>query len=666
MNESEKCPQNSSTNGDNLETRTFDKLLELEFKIPSYQRGYRWTEIHINDLLNDLLAYVDSKEKNGGYYLQPLVVYKNKDKNNSYTVVDGQQRLTTMFLIYKYLKGENAYTLTFDRDIDRDIDNKRWKFLYDLNPQNLNSQTKDDNKNIDLHHISKAYEKIEDWFNQDQDKINKFNSLLTKDTQKNIFFLWYEIDKDKEHETFRNINSGKIPLTNSDLIKAVFLNKTSGLEPEMHKNVALQLEEMERYFNNDHFWAMLSSSEPKYPQTRIDLLFNLTADKKEDEVDRDFLSSFRWFSDRNNGELKNKWKKTRKTFLYLLDLYEDTETYHYISYLTYCTSNSHYKFLQNVLEKTKEPKNEIKKHLKDRIKKVFTDKNSKDKNIDIDKLTYNDNQIPLLRKLFVLHNVETILQKYKILSENEDLNLQHEYEQFPFELLYKQKWDIEHISPQTDSKFKNDEERANFLLHHKSYVKNLFNDLSEQNEIKEHIKEEMKKIGDSQLDIDNIKETLQAIVNSFKESNTTNSIVSILNKDGHSTFDSKIYPMIILYDEKMKDSKIEEKNNIGNLVLLDSHTNRAFHNAFFNIKRKFVIIASGQKKNGEKSNYIKQLYIPPCTVQCFTKAYNTNDDVKLDRWTKVDADAYKADIKEKLKSYFSDNNQETSDNEKLS
>ena len=69
----------------------------------------------------------------------------------------------------------------------------------------------------------------------------------------------------------------------------------------------------------------------------------------------------------------------------------------------------------------------------------------------------------MLRRFFLLHNIETILQKYETLKSSKELNLQHEYEQFPFELLHKQSWDIEHITSQTDSKFDNEQDRKDWL-----------------------------------------------------------------------------------------------------------------------------------------------------------------------------------------------------------
>lgn len=62
-----------------------------------------------------------------------------------------------------------------------------------------------------------------------------------------------------------------------------------------------------------------------------------------------------------------------------------------------------------------------------------------------------------------MHNVETILQKYASLHDNDQLKLRTSFERFPFELLHRQKWDIEHIASNTDADFKTPKDRDSWL-----------------------------------------------------------------------------------------------------------------------------------------------------------------------------------------------------------
>ena len=93
-----------------LETK-FVADIRGSFYIPSYQRGYRWSETEVVRLLDDI--YQNGKKN---YCLQPVVVRKKEDQ---YELIDGQQRLTTLYLIYKYMKNVNpffnepAFTLSY-------------------------------------------------------------------------------------------------------------------------------------------------------------------------------------------------------------------------------------------------------------------------------------------------------------------------------------------------------------------------------------------------------------------------------------------------------------------------------------------------------------------------------------------------------------------------
>ena len=101
----------------------------ITFSIPDYQRGYRWKKQQVLDLLNDIQEACESDciQK---YCLQPLVVTgkkdhflaektepiqkdgvsyylvpceKTKEFSTSFEVIDGQQRLTTIFIMIKHL-----------------------------------------------------------------------------------------------------------------------------------------------------------------------------------------------------------------------------------------------------------------------------------------------------------------------------------------------------------------------------------------------------------------------------------------------------------------------------------------------------------------------------------------------------------------------------------
>ena len=109
----------------NLKLISISDLLGMKFHIPTYQRGYRWQEQQVIDLLNDILEFKDNKSRSQEeiYCIQPLVV-KFRDKvtldsikeansidevksilKGSWDVIDGQQRLTTIHILLSYVQS---------------------------------------------------------------------------------------------------------------------------------------------------------------------------------------------------------------------------------------------------------------------------------------------------------------------------------------------------------------------------------------------------------------------------------------------------------------------------------------------------------------------------------------------------------------------------------
>lgn len=612
---------------DQMPMKAFAELKGYTFHIPYQQRGYKWAPQNVRELLKDLWEFVNSDKKM--YCLQPLAVVRSDDKN--YVLLDGQQRLTTLFLLYKYLNtNEDPYTFEFKRDNESGV---RWKYLQDIESPDKEKV----DSNIDFFFINRAYCTIKDWFSEIAKSGNandiseseedctlenvkeKFQTLLNagKD-EKSIQLIWYEVENEKQHEVFRSLNSGKVHLTNTELIKALLLNRVSGLPDGSREEAAIQFEMIERAMQDDHFWYMLRSEPTKRGQTRMDLLFNLVARTSNEDYEKDFRTSFRWFSDSTTDEsLVDKWIKVRHTFLRLKDIYSNIEAYHYIGFLTYEGSQNgdknSYKPIVKILELHRDTtKRDFINELRKSIRKIMNGFHE-----SIDDFLYYDSSKKGLRLLFLLHNIETILERYNKLKANKDLELKREFEQFPFELLHKQSWDIEHIASQTNSSFKNIQDRSDWLESIRTDYKEYFE--GDEN--------------DADSELGNIKKKLLQ----YEKTNSAENFMVLYNA------------VITYHDKKMGESITEEeKNKVGNLVLLDSHTNRSFHNSLFPRKRRIVIIADGLKSAEDKETGIKSLFIPICTRQCFTKSYSKASNTTMNAWLKSDAEAYRLDLIEKL------------------
>ena len=74
------------------------------FNIPEYQRGYKWTAENVTQLLNDLKIFTKSSEDEF-YCLQNITITKtNHNGTPCFNVIDGQQRLTTLFIIISFMQ----------------------------------------------------------------------------------------------------------------------------------------------------------------------------------------------------------------------------------------------------------------------------------------------------------------------------------------------------------------------------------------------------------------------------------------------------------------------------------------------------------------------------------------------------------------------------------
>lgn len=225
------------------------------FRIPTYQRGYRWTQDEVEKLLNDIYEFSTDETNSSEYYcLQPIVVKKTEE--GWYRIVDGQQRITTISLILGAISkklSQNESKIT------------------------INYEVTDDNKALDENYKGKASDVIVKWMEKcilnRKDKLDEFKKNLLECTK----VIWYELDEvENEHKVFERLNVGKIPLTSAELIKAALLNsKNFTRDSELSKiQLALQWDEVEHTLQDDAFWCFLSNDTDK-TSTRIDRIFEL-------------------------------------------------------------------------------------------------------------------------------------------------------------------------------------------------------------------------------------------------------------------------------------------------------------------------------------------------------------------------------------------------------
>lgn len=336
---------------DQLLLKPIIELLGEDFYIPYYQRGYRWKGKQIEDLLNDIWAFANTRNINEKefYCLQPIVIKEKLWKEEGqdlqgWEVVDGQQRLTTIYIIISYLAKEFLKVESLKEEYQKDLFTIRYETR--VGSENFLKNIKDDNSNVDYFHMSQAYKTVKNWFEdgeniKDRSDRDKFlRTILGKeDDDKSVKVIWYHVDhKENSLELFSRLNMGKIPLTSSELIKALFLSSSSfeNLDDGERKKLEISImwDEMEHRLNDLDFWAFISNEDQTSYQNKIEILFDMMSGKSKDEIDNlyTFLYFLNIYKD-NSKSLWDLWLRIEQYFQTLEEWYKNKNLYHKIGYL---------------------------------------------------------------------------------------------------------------------------------------------------------------------------------------------------------------------------------------------------------------------------------------------------------------------------------------------
>ncbi len=301
----------------NLTEMLIDDLLKDPycFFIPSYQRGYRWTGKEVRKLLNDLFDFYELKRKNntsiGDFYcLQPISFKRMNSDNGSkcLEIIDGQQRLTTIYLILKKVlrSPDQLFEIRYERD---DCNHSRQQFLEELSNNNYPEP-----KNVDEHYFTDAFKEIGEWFEKKiNDRnvgtriLNNMEQMLLEYTK----FIFYELEPESDsYSLFKNLNKGKIPLTDAELVKAMLLNSRNFygnnndvIIRQKQDYYARFWDEIQKYLNDDSVWFFITAGVDLDIPNRIDLLFQLDIKRKgviiENSDDEDYRI-FNYYEDELN------------------------------------------------------------------------------------------------------------------------------------------------------------------------------------------------------------------------------------------------------------------------------------------------------------------------------------------------------------------------------
>ena len=585
-------PKQSNTNMASNKIQLEDKLVgevSGEFVIPSYQRGYRWEPKQVRILLEDI-RYSDGKP----YCLQPVVVRKRED--GKYELIDGQQRLTTIYILLKYLKKEYKPRLSINYSLSYDIREGSAEFL-----DNMDEERADEY--IDFQFMYDAYKTIDQWFKElekegkDQSAADLFALYFYPKVGNgiggNVRFIWYEVQNVEDKDAislFTRLNIGRIPLTNAELVKALFLcRKEDNVEAEKwQQEIALQWDTIERELHDEDFWNFLTRERSDNYSSRIDLIFHFMVPK--DERTQDPYSTFYYFNTKK--DLQEYWKEVLKYYYRLKEWYKKSNLYHKIGYLV----ASGHMTMDEIVAATTYPvelrKSEIEQMLDKQIKESINFK------VPYGELRYDTAKgYASISRLLLLFNVVSVMNK--------------EGTRFPFKVYNTKEWSLEHIHPQHPEEMKNDRKLW------REWVENHLISIQDLNEESDESKRK--------------KEALLGDMNTFLTIPEASLTAEMFN-----TLSSRIVSALSY------EGSVDLTHSLSNMALLDKSQNSALSNSVFDVKRRQIIDLD---RRGE--------YIPYCTRMVFLKYYTEHADEKqMIYWSEDDRRAYLVAMNRELKPYL--------------
>lgn len=565
-----------------IELKSVNELLGMKFFIPSYQRGYRWTKQQVKDLLNDIDEFKPEKvegKEDTWYCLQPLVVRKmekhdsrlpENDEENWYEVIDGQQRLTTIFIILNVLDNQQL-SLKYQTRPDSE------QFLSDIT-------NKGEESNIDFFFMCKAKEVVNNWKGYTVELVDKLKNSCK--------VIWYET-QDNAYDVFKRLNSGKISLSNAELVKALLLkdDNFNGMNTDALRLKQLEMagewDRMEQMLHDNSFWYFINPKpeDARFNCTRIDFLLEIVLrceknDKNEfnydieNELKQNDYFIFSTYSEHIVKEgWEKQWRNIQRFFRIMKSWYDNRLLYHYVGYLMNLKGENKMTMLRELLCEADNPKDEF---LSSLIKRCQQSLGISETRSDV-----NFAEWEYGRNNYEIHNV---LLLFNLATTQNQIS---EVSRYPFDKHFeaaKKKWSLEHIHAQNEKKANWNKEQFDRI---KGYLENIYVEgiVDFKNYLKD--KETSESIDDN---------TYKAIMGAFMGKN----VQSHTNDDGSITF----------------TSDFEKDDHLTNMALLQGDKNASFNNKLYPEKRAKL----AEYENVETES----LFVPICTRNVFFKHNSPN------------------------------------------
>lgn len=592
-----------------IDLESICELKNKKFIVPNYQRGYKWREKDVEYLIEDIAEI--TQEDHSDYCLQPIVVAPNWIKKvcptcghiidsteEGYILVDGQQRLTTIWLIINWAK-HNDFKVDWNFDIHYDTRDDSNKYLNEIKEKG----NAEDKHTCDTLYFSKALAKIRN----KKERLQSFFDNLNK----NVKIIWYEIAPNEGPAHFERLNNAKIGLTNAELIKAYLLTKSN---KEKRARMACEWDEMEYKLQDRSFFAFITTKDSIYNKeyNRIELFLDLYTGATKQNKEKDEYYTFNEIAKKveKDGKTVNEiWQDILNIYYRLLCWYNDNFLYNLIGYLVETRGDGELAAVWK--ECNGKSTNEIKENVRGRVTHNIPQED------DIRKMVYKDGRTKNVLLLFNILSLMSVKPNAKPDEYKYVFN-----DKFHFDLYKDGDWDKEHVHATASESLQSKVEWVNWL---KDLDENLVKErLGENKEIYLNWIKEAKKVK-SEDDYRDIKEDKNQAFISLKKDNFAimfkNIVDAIEGSDGETDF---------------------KQNSIGNIVLLCANINRSgeYKVAPFSTKRRIIMerVKKGQFVPLGTQNVFMKVYTPtPGHFYKWEKDDSYDGNVKSDRDNYIDA-----------------------------
>jgi len=551
-----------------------------KFYIAPYQRGYKWSSATSNSpvqlLMTDLIDAFTARPKK--YYLQFITVTStNHDGETVLEVIDGQQRLTTITLLFSVMNYQlknplNPFTDNkLSYEVRENVSDFFDKFIYNnigelisLDWPALIAQHPIFDEQ-DINYLFNAVKKIYEMLPISD--LQEFHDYVSN----NVMLIVNRVEKTISCERiFSNLNSNKVELTSAELIKGLLLTKSARENPDPTKTIPYQ-EIMEQRTSMGRQWDEIDNwcnmkvinsfffNQSKDPIHELLLLLAMNEGFKPSKS-KDKYYLFNYFQSRiKKGEKSARmyFSELKKLKLTLNDWYINPKIYNLMGFI-FVAKASRYN-LNSFIGKLNMSKKALEEELTKNARNLFS--------TDVEDLSYGDDN----------DEIHNLLLSLSVFSSDK---------RFDFYAFKNNVWSLEHIFPQNPQKFSPVLKQADIsLINSIIGLKLTIN----ENEVNTSLKVQLAK--------------------KLKQESC------ILNEEE-----------LILLCDLLQSKKI---NGIGNLALLTKSDNSSNSNGMFDSKR---INIANRVSNGS--------FVPKHTYDVFSKLISENMNPDLTVWSEKDIIAH--------------------------